>query len=509
MNKAIYYFVLILFFGIGTMLKKSSSHEEMPIGCDEFGYLNLAKTIAKGEEFKYPLNRDYLPELLDTLRKQNISDAEINWMLSPHAYHIVPGTSQVVNQYPPGTSRLLSFFPISWRKISFPFIVMFGFILIAFLASRFTSVMEWNLFDLLFPLFLFVSTVSAPFTTEFARVNSLAPTFGLLLAAGMLLRYRPLLACFLIAFSINFRIVNGLMLIPVLLFLPFRSSKQEAWVRTNLFLLMKFGLLALIAILPLAIYNYRLLGNPFAITYSSIDTDVNTFSLFLHNLCYYMNLNNHWFRVHLIALISVLLLNHFRKTGASSILKLITFMLLNYLFFAWHKVSMDYYPYASAMILLGWCFAELSRVELPVKFRWASVSTAIIISAIVLMGGWMKYKKTDHISFEQAEQKYAALCDADIVWCDLYSGTAEYVCVNNGFRFATTTPRARKIVLKYLHRKQLSQLLVPEDIPMEEALILEEIKNAGLEYSVSHDPFLGKLILIPASTKNKVEENGI
>ncbi len=493
MNKTIFYCLIFIFMGTGITLKFSQSHESMPIGCDEFGYLNLSRTFAEGVSNEGP----YFDELLDTLRGKGITEPELAWMITPHAYHIIPGTKLVINQYPPGTSWLLSFIPIEFRKILFPTVALFLLMLLPLWLSGTLQKPGWTLFDLLFPVYIFLLSVSAPFTTELARVNSLAVTFGLLLSAGMTIRTRPLVACFLIALSTNFRVVNVLMILPVLLFLPFQSLKNSTSFRFNLLLLIKFAGLVIVALLPLLIYNFQLLGNPFASTYSSIDTAVTSGRGVFANFAYYFSLDNHWLRVHLFTIIILLTACISNRCSMLDFLKYLTFPFINYLFFGWHKVTMDYYPYASAMILTGIAFYFLNNVKFPEnKLRHIVSFTGIGIAVLVLLSGYNRYRKKEHITFEEAKRVYAPLCEYDIVWSDLLSGTTEYVCANNGFRFATSTPRARNAALVFLHQKKMKQVILLNDVPVDPKQIENEINDAGLPYTLINHKVLGPMVVI-------------
>ncbi len=500
MIKKLFYFLLFIFMSTGITLKFLKSHESMPIGCDEFGYLNLSRTIDEGATNERP----YFNELLLTLRGEGITEPELAWMITPHAYHIVPGTNLVINQYPPGTSWLLSFIPIEYRKVLFPLVVVMLLMLLPLLLSGSLMKKEWTAFDLIFPLYLFLLSVAAPFTTELARVNSLSVTFGLLLSAGMVLKSRPLLACFLIALTANFRIVNILMILPVVLFLPLQPLKDAVSIKNNLLLLIKFTGLIFVALLPLLVYNFQLLGNPFASTYSSIDTAVNSGSNLFANFKYYISIDHHWLRVHLFALLFLLTTCIFNHNSWINFLKSLAFPVLNYLFFCWHKVTMDYYPYASAMLLTGIAFQLLLEIKIAYKKAMLIVPlTGIGIALIVLISGWNRYRKKEHISFAQAREVYTPLCNYDVVWCDLLSGTTEYVCSNNGFRFATSTPRARKAAITFLHLKQIDQVVLINDIPLDQKQIENEIKETGLSYELLNHPSLGVIAIIKGQSEIK------
>lgn len=500
MNKTIFYCLIFIFMGTGITLKYSHSHESMPIGCDEFGYLNLSRTLNEGITNERP----YFDELLDTLRGKGITESELAWMITPHAYHIVRGTNLVINQYPPGTSWLLSFIPLEFRKIFFPTVVVLLLMLLPLWLSGSLRQRNWTFFDLLFPFYIFLLSVAAPFTTELARVNSLAVTFGLLLSAGMTIRKRPLLACFLIAITANFRIVNILMILPVVLFLPLQSLKHSDSIRFNLLLLLKFAGLVIVALLPLLIYNFQLLGNPIASTYSSIDTAVTTGRGIFENFAYYLSLDHHWLRVHLCAIIFLLAACIFNRCSWVEFIKFLAFPVINYLFFGWHKVTMDYYPYASAMILTGFAFHVLMEMKLSSKKAMYIVPFAgISIAVVVLLSGYNKYRKKEHISFSEAKDVYAPLCEYDVVWCDLLSGTTEYVCANNGFRFATSTPRARKAALIFLHQKKMDQAILLNDVPVQPKQIENEINEAGLTYELINHPRLGTMVVINGESSGK------
>ncbi len=492
MNKATLYILLTLFGSFGLALKFSQSHEKMPIGCDEFGYLNLAKSIS-GQGVSEKL---YLLQLLDTLRSSSVTEYEIAWMITPHAYHVIPNTNKIINQYPPGTSLILSIFPIQFRQIVFPFICIFMLCLFTIFSQSKSLDKSFNLFDIVFPAFLFLMMVSAPFTTELSRINSLAPTFGLLLAAGMLLSKNPMAAAFMVGLSINFRIANTLMLFPIILFLPFKIFYKSENFKSNFLILIKFGLITFISTLPLFIYNTMEMGNPFSTTYSSIDQAYNSRIGVIDNIKFYFDLDQLWLRIHLIVLVVILILNLIGKLSLKQLLSTASFAILNYLFFILHTVKMDYYPYATAIILLGFIFNIFSTIKLNAKFdSYYKGCFTVWIITLILVGG-MRYFKKPHQSFEESKQRYIALCQYDIVWGDLFSGTSEYVCNNSGFRYGITTPRARKIALNFLKSNNYKQAILLDDNTVPEQVILAEIQELGFKYTVENDLNVGKILII-------------
>ncbi len=420
MNKFYLYLILLILGSFGVALKFSTSHEKIPIGCDEFGYLNLSKAITYDKAFADHTNRPYLNNLLDTLRKLNITENEISYMVTPHAYHVIPGTHKIINQYPPGTSLLLTPFPISFRQIIFPFVVTFLLILMTLIALKLNKENGISLFDLLFPVLIFIIMVSAPFTTELSRINSLAPTFGFLFAAGLVLNKRPYVALFLLALTINFRIANLLLLLPVALFLPFKNLLHSQNIKNNLIVVCKSIGIVFIATVPLLIYNAMLTGNPFASTYSAIDQKMASWNSIAQNLSFYFDIEQRWLRIHCFAIIIGIVLTVKQKLSYTRLLKYISFMLVNYLFFIFHEVKMDYYPYASALIMFGIISGELIQIKISAKYNTLIRTSFIAISLLTFVIGITRYLKKPHINFEDSKKRYEALCQYDIVWGDLY-----------------------------------------------------------------------------------------
>lgn len=495
MNKVTLYILLTLFGSLGVALKFSQSHEKMPIGCDEFGYLNLARSI-RGETGSMNSEKAYILPLLDTLRNSSITENEIAWMITPHAYHVVPETDKIINQYPPGTSLLLSIFPIQFRQLVFPFLSVFILCFITLLIKIRLVEKSLNLFDVAFVAFIFLMMVSAPFTTELSRINSLAPTFGLLFAAGMLLSINPLAAALLIGLSINFRIVNALMLVPILIFLPIKNILDTGNLKYNLILLIKFGVISVIATLPILIYNYIEMGNPFSITYSSNDKAYNSVAEIGNHIKYYFNLDQLWLRIHIICIALLIFFAFSGKMNKTQLLAAVSFPIINYLFFIFHAVKVDYYPYASAFILLGFIGSILSSIKFNEKHEMYFKGLFLSCTMAIFIIGSIRFFTKPHQSFEVSKSKYASLCHYDVVWGDLYSGTTEYVCNNDGFRYGTTTPRARKIAISFLKSHNYRQAILLDDNIVPENTILEEIEQLGYKYHIASDPTTGKILII-------------
>jgi hypothetical protein len=71
---------------------------ELPIGCDEFGYLYLARGIAAGTPFETPTRRPFDPVLVEALEREGFALGSYMYLIAPHAYHFDPRARKVVNQ---------------------------------------------------------------------------------------------------------------------------------------------------------------------------------------------------------------------------------------------------------------------------------------------------------------------------------------------------------------------------------------------------------------------------
>ncbi|MBL7883920.1 MAG: hypothetical protein JNL69_07605 [Bacteroidia bacterium] len=493
MNKVLFYSIIILLFSLGAFLKFSDNQGSIPKGCDEFGYLNLAKSFSSNNSFSYENTRPYLKELVNVLKSDSVTAFEIAVMLTPYAYFTINDGDKVANQYPPATSYVLSLFSLGIRKKIFPAIAMFLFLIIPIVFIK--QFKEIVFIDLILVLLAFFITLTAPFITELNRVNSLAFTFGFLIAAGFLLKPKPLLSCFLIAITINFRIANVLMLFPLILFVDIALFRWKDNIKKYFFTFLKYTFVVILAISPYLVYVYLLLGNPLASTYSTIDTETTFY--FLSNIKFYFYSNADWFVVHLILIVILSLFLHYKKIDWKLFLKYLLFPLVSYLFFMFHKVQVDYYPYASSMILVGIVIHHASLLEIRwrISNKWIAIFS-IVIALISLLDGVNRYFSKEHISFEEDSFKYKVLCQYDIVWCDLLSGTTEYVCNNNGFKYDNFTLKAKKNAISFLKEKKYTQVILLNDNMLSPSEVINEVEKMNFEYEIKEDESLGQLLII-------------
>ena len=184
MSSRVFTILILLLCTLGAYFKFNKNLQQIPIGCDEFGYLNLANAFSNNTTYDNHSYKPYMTQLLGAMRSKGFAEREFTWMVTPHAYYVIPNSNQIINQYAPATSYLLSYFPLAFRKQLFAAMAMFMILLFPLLAlnSGFKKQVSWSHLFLLLLVFSF--TLTAPLLTELTRINSVAPTVGLLLVAG-------------------------------------------------------------------------------------------------------------------------------------------------------------------------------------------------------------------------------------------------------------------------------------------------------------------------------------
>lgn len=500
-NKALMYayaIVVAVLFSVGAYLKFSTQHEKFPADCDEFGYLNMAKAMSNGLTFKEHTNRKFLTELISEFKNNNINQEEYVWMIVPHAYHISDKTNQkIINQYPPGTSFLLSCFPIEYQKNVFPFLVLlFSF------SVPFTVISIYGrtniLVIFLLSIIMTLLSISTPFITEIARINSLAFTFGLFISVGYTANKHPLLALFLIALTANFRVVNLLMILPLSFFfmpLIYPLFLEKKW-KNLLHFCLKGLFFLLLGCSPYLFYIINLLGNPFLPTHPSHDTAFINNSEIISNIKFYFNFNEAWFIAHLIVILILVTLFIKKQFSFGMLLKWISFAFVNYIFFCFHQIQMNYYPFASVFILIGALLYYTNIKKFDFQNNLLFKLLPLVISIAFLIDGVVRYSKKEHLSYQEELNFYSPLCPFDVVWGEMRSGTAEYACNNAGFKYNFGTPQARKTALQFLKNNNYSQVIILADLNMTIESLINELKLFEIEFETKETLELGTLIII-------------
>lgn len=474
-------FCLLTLLAIGfTALDQFSRHDhQLPRGCDEFGYLNMAKAISEGTTFTDHTQRPFIKDLLADLKRTFPNADDYRWMVAPHAYHVSPKLDKIINQYPPGVGLMLALVPLEYRRLAYPVVsVLIGFLILLLAGCLDTGRCNYLTVALL-PLIAVILFFIQPMRGELQRVGSLAPTFGFLIGAGWLLPRKPFWSLALLSASTIFRIPNALLIAPVGLAALFLSDPK---INSFIGLIRRFfglGLSTLIGGLGVYIlYAWLLLGNPFAITYSRLDKEFATFSSLTGNLHFYLITNREWFLPH-VGILSVLLLVCFIRGKYVWFFFAVILCLFNYTFYIFHKVQIGYYPYASALFALGLTLGVAEMGRLNTRVRAATIILGCAACVVMAAASRLPEATTVQQYAIKALPYQNAFSDKQVVWAEHCSGTIEYTTNRAGFRYNWGTNSARKYVLLWLLSHGYSQVIWVDDEGMKPSAEIEKMLDAS------------------------------
>ena len=478
-------------------------HLKLPEGCDEFGYLNMAKAVAKGHLFTSHSYRPFDSQLTKHLRQTTFDLRSYQHVICPEAYHFDPSSGKTINQYPPGTGILLSILPFETRKVAAPALYALLIVLLMIYAFKVRSgkisFINLNLLAvLMFLLFYQKGIFSAG---SFTTINSYAPTYGFLLAAGYLLNKRPGVAILLLGASTFFRFVNVLFFLPFLFVYLYGNDGVRGYFSQGA-LLKTFRAVGLILFGGLGwylLYVWVLLGNPLASTYSYIDQEVVSINDILGNIGFYFNFNKLWFKGHLTVIGFMVLLGIFRKMPVRWILFSVVLSLLNYGFYFLHKVKIEYYPYASMVIITGILLQYLEVYINKTKFRIVVNYIGVIILLSASIFSAVKFPRQDLIRvFNEQIQTYKdCFSEYDVVWAQLHSGTVEYATGKASFRYQWGPEQVRNDILVWLRNNGYRQAIWTSDLDSSyEDSVKNALKNIPLDYNIKTCAALGTVIEI-------------
>ncbi len=501
-------FVVAIVISIAGYYKFVTHHTSLPVGCDEFGYLQLADYISNGNVLNDHNHFPFLNDLSSHLKDTGIKYKDYAWLITPHCHHIDKYSGKKINQYPLGTSVVLSFFSKEIRPQMFPILVFLLFLIpayISLLVLKFEK--EQILKSLIFLIAIVIyGSFNNPFEWHLTHVNSVAVTFGILFSSGILIRKRPVIAVFLIALSINFRLAN-IILLPVA-FLFYIDFKKDKPTRT-LFKLSKLSIIALVSgPLLYLVYVYNLTGRFFHTTYSAIDQVAKSnIGLLSSNFNFYVNLKSDWFLVQLIALIFLFIFFAKKWVTAKELILVLSMVFINYIFYLFHNVAQDYYPYATSIVIFGFIFLILAN-KIPSFITFEKYTLNILIIILVVAGLYYKLdqpKSNDYVSTYKSEAKKYEKCfgDYDVVWSEFRSGTVEYVTDTAGFRLRWGTEESIVETMKWLIKNQLRQVLWITDlntgdfpIKVSETMLKKLLDGNKFKYSKHECEDLGEMITI-------------
>jgi len=406
------------------------NHRTLPLGCDVFGYLNMARAIDAGRLFRNHSQRPFDPELTGFLQNSHHPFKHYAWMIAPHAYHLNPKVMRVINQYPPGTSLLLALIPIEYRGILFASMCLALLTITVMIACALCGGISSYSIMVLSCLGGAICLLS-PFREELTKISSVAPTFGLLIACGYLLRKKPSYSILLLGTSTLFRIANVILFLPLLFVYLLSAEWKERCIRAILIRTWKAFLLLLAGGLGVYfVYLWILLGNPFSFTYSPIDQKICLFDQFYDHLFFYFNWRQGWFKVHV--LFNIMTLITVCISRRRDLIKWFVFSLIlsvfNYSFYLFHEVMIQYYPYASAMITIGLFLNILGEKFSHQTYKRVFAFCSIVILITYCYSGVKNFPDINIKKefYQQVSLYQDAFRKYDVIWGEIRTGTLEY-----------------------------------------------------------------------------------
>jgi hypothetical protein len=473
-------------------------HWGLPAGCDEFGYLYQAEAVRSGRLFSEHTERPFLKPLVTDLAATCERDTDYMWMVTPHAYHYVCDSGRVANQYPPGTALVLAAFPKELRAYAYPgAVTAMLMLLIGFAWSE----GGWKLAATAGVVVCAAigALVLHPFVNEYRHVGSVALTFAPLIAAGWLLRRRPLAAVALASFTVIFRISN-VWLLPVVA-LPYVFSEyfgggtQPGWKILFMRATKAIGVALVCGAAWILLYQWALLGSPLRSTYSFVDREGADAAGMLANARFYFNpLVRNWFDVHLAAL--VLIAVFFRGGKRRWLWFALLLAAWNYAFFIAHKVATPYYTCASALVLAGLLFSRIDELE---ERRLKVLAAASAALSLLLAGAVLLNTSKPPLSFAEQVARYEkSLGGANIVWAEYSSGTVEYALGIPTMRLNWGTAKSVNEATRWLSAHGYRQAVLLDDDGIDAGQALAALDKSGLRYEVRRDEHLGRIAWIDA-----------
>lgn len=475
-------------------------HWGLPAGCDEFGYLYQAEAVRSGRLFGEHTPRPFLKPLVADLAATCERDTDYMWMVTPHAYHYVCDSDRVANQYPPGTALVLAAFPKEIRAYAYPGVVAASLILLIGFAWREGS---WQLAATAGVVICVAmgTLVLHPFVNEYRHVGSVALTFAPLVAAGWLLRRRPLAAVAFASLTVIFRISN-VWLLPVVA-LPYVFSEyfggvalprpKVLFVRTA----KAAGVAFVCGAAWILLYQWALLGSPLRSTYSFVDREDADMAGMLANARFYFNpLVRNWFDVHLATLVLIAIL--FRGGRRRWLWFALLLAAWNYGFFIAHKVATPYYTCASALVLAGLVFSRIGDL----KERGLQILAAASAALSLLLAGAVLWNtaKPPLTYAEQVARYEKALGNANVVWAEYSSGTVEYALGIPAMRLNWGTAKSVDEATHWLSAHGYRQAVLLDDDGIDAGKTLAALDKSGLRYEVRRDEHFGRIAWIDATT---------
>ena len=140
--------IIVLLAAFHSNTTRAARHYEDARGCDWFGYLRQAQLFRKNGlvgGLDTAIRDDRTAYLVRVAKSFNVDPKKWDHRVSPHCHHYKPRVDRVVNQYPPGTGFVQSFFPeetqARWTQVASSLVILAALFFV--IARSKTAMVPW------------------------------------------------------------------------------------------------------------------------------------------------------------------------------------------------------------------------------------------------------------------------------------------------------------------------------------------------------------------------------
>lgn len=471
-------------------ISAQSKFQEVPIGCDDFGYYRQAqlfrdKGLIGGLDTAIT---DETSMALVAVAKSNITPMGA-WLeaVAPHCHHYKPATGRIILQYPPGTGFLLAAFPEGtrgrWLAHSATLIMLAA--LLAILAINPSPITAAGVTWLAWVLFYDKTWVGGSWSIHPSMLCALA--LAAMLAwrldfTDLTTRWRwHALAGFVLGLSITFRIPNGFMLAGFaaaygIAFLGRPSARA-------LTAPVAFGFGAMIGVLPVLVANTINAGAPWSTTYGAVDaaSPLLSWQALSDGLHFYLvtyRKSGVFVGLSLVTVIAlgIALLRKADRNATYAFAIVAVNLVSNLAYFLLHDPRAPYYPVPMATFTAAATTFTLMRL-----FAGLATAPPLLKGALVLMFAGvvsgMALRPHPLSPLQTDPNQHPAYDARTIVWADMSTGYFHYFLHRQASKLAATDPHAREQLVKTVRDAGFSQVLIADTAAMRDAI--ERLKPAA------------------------------
>jgi len=246
-------------------------------------------------------------------------------------------------------------------------------------------------------------------------------------------------------------------------------------------------------------YVFFLVGNPFTVTYSKLDQEFAVLHDVIENFQFYFINMAAWFYTHAVILLVLWFVSRLRGKQCWFWFAVIL-SIFNYTFYLLHKVQIDYYPYATALVSLGLVIGVADIERLSERLRTVLFVCGIVVCVLIV--GTSRIPRANPVQEHAMKIRpyQTAFFDHSVVWAELRTGTVEYSTGSAGFRYNWGPDAVRKYILLWLRDRGYTQAIWVDDGGMVSLSEVEHfLSSNAIEYKQKSDKDLGTYLEISSA----------